>query len=105
MHRVMRQLLPNFNLVGTSEEATIDEANKTITYNFHANKDITALTATVEKSSGATITPDPTQARDYTNGQTFTVTSADKSKTVPYKVTVTVSPSIKQGGINYQISI
>ena len=87
-------VITKFQFTGTSEEATIDEDNKTITYNFHANKDITALTATVEKSSGATITPDPTQALNYTDGQTFTITSADKSKTVSYKVSVTVSPTL-----------
>ena len=49
--------------------------------------DITKLTATVD-FWGATISPNPTQSRDYTNPVDFTVTAEDRTTTKTYTVTV-----------------
>ena len=52
--------------------------------------DVTALKASIELSEGATISPDPTQSKDYTNPIDFKVTAQDKTTTKTYKVTVSL---------------
>ena len=80
--------ITKFQFNGQNKPATINETNKTITYNFPANTDISNLTATVEKSNGATISPDPGTTK-ITSGQTFTV-RAQNGKEIIYTVTFKV---------------
>ena len=68
--------------------ATINEISISITLPY--GTDITNLRATVTKSAGATISPDPTQALDYTKPINFLVTSRDGKTKITYTVTVTV---------------
>ena len=61
-----------------------------ITIKLPLGTDVTALKASVELSYGATISPDPTQSKDYTNPIDFKVTAQDKTTTKTYKVTVSL---------------
>ncbi|MDR1949463.1 MAG: SUMF1/EgtB/PvdO family nonheme iron enzyme [Spirochaetaceae bacterium] len=68
---------------------TINEDEKTITLTVPNGTDLTAMTAAVQYD-GASISPDPTQARDYTNPVTYTVTAAGGG-TQTYTVTAVVT--------------
>src|SRR5215831_21098398 len=54
---------------------SIDQATKVIK-NLPRNCDVKQLTATADLPAGYTISPDPTTAKDYSNGVTYTVTNS-----------------------------
>src|SRR5689334_23135411 len=60
----------------------VDQASKTIK-NMPRSCDVTQLTAVAVLPSGYNISPDPSTAKDYSKGVTYTVTNAQgKSYTV-----------------------
>ncbi len=69
--------------------ATINEQDKTVALELPAGTDQTSLSAEVAMSAKATITPDPSQARDYTNSVEFIITAEDGS-IQKYVITVSV---------------
>ncbi|GHT73763.1 hypothetical protein FACS1894124_2630 [Spirochaetia bacterium] len=96
----------------------VDEANKTIEVSVPYDTDVTAMTAEAVISAGASIDPDPTTARDYSdsgNPVKYTVTAEDGS-TEEYTVTVVkaaadekrinsfkiVDPVVVSGNINLE---
>ena len=75
------------------KKATIKGTDISFSYPF--GTDITKLTATVEISAKAKITPDPSKAQDYTKPVDFVVTAEDGTTKQTYKVTVTVEKNKK----------
>ena len=69
--------------------ATIKGTDISITLPF--GTDLKSLTATVEISAGAKITPDPKTIKDYTKPVDFVVTAEDGTTKQTYKVTVTIA--------------
>ncbi|MCR5003032.1 MAG: DUF5018 domain-containing protein [Bacteroidales bacterium] len=88
--------ITSFVLDSPVVSGVIDKENKIIT--LPTKDDVTSCTATVQISSHATISPDPTEARDYTNGVEFTVTAHDGT-TCTYTVQ-TGDPEKIDSGIN-----
>ena len=80
-----------------SKLATIRGTGINIT--LSSGTDITGLKADVQLSTGASISPDPANSRDYTNPVNFKVTAEDGKTTKDYKVTVTVNPVNKEAAI------
>ena len=68
--------------------ATVSGTDINITLPFGKVTAIDALKATVKISSGATISPDPTQSIDYTSPVDFKVTAEDNTTQQVYTVTV-----------------
>ena len=54
---------------------TISSASQVVK-NLPRSSDVTQLTATADLPAGSTISPDPTTAKDYTKGVTYTVTTS-----------------------------
>ena len=75
------------NALAADITAVIDGAS--ITAAVPAGTNVTALKAAVEIPAGASISPDPSAARDYTAPVSYTVTAADGVTTAEYTVTVT----------------
>jgi hypothetical protein len=71
-----------------SAAGVIDGEAKTIAVTVPYGTDVTAMTAAATHT-GASILPDPAEARDYTSPATYTVTAEDGSAAT-YTVTVTV---------------
>ena len=67
---------------------TIDNAAHTVTVTVPADTDITSLSPTIEASSGATVSPDPNAAQNFTNPVLYTVIAEDGT-TQTYTVDVT----------------
>jgi hypothetical protein len=65
---------------------TVNKGTKTITVNVPYGTTVTAMTATASHT-GASISPDPAAARDYSSPVSYTVTAADSSIQA-YTVTV-----------------
>jgi hypothetical protein len=78
----------------SSSSANYDNTTQTYTVTVPAGTDVKALRLTIPVSASATITPDPTVARDYTNPVSFTVTAEDKTTQV-YTVKVNVQATPK----------
>jgi hypothetical protein len=90
-----------FSITGpVSATGNVDEALKTITVNVPYGTNVTAMTATVSHT-GASISPDPAVAADYSGGKTYTVTAVDGS-TQAYTVTVNAAPGITISGISVE---
>jgi hypothetical protein len=70
---------------------SIDEGSKTITVTVPYGTDVSAMTASVTYT-GASISPAPGTARNFSSPQTYTVTAADGT-TAAYTVTVQAAPS------------
>lgn len=84
------------SIAGITGVTVAEDAGVGFTINVPANTDIKALKINIPIIAGATISPDPSQARDYTNPIIYTVTGNDGSKkTVVIKVIVAKS-SAKQ---------
>lgn len=77
-------------VVGTVSGTTIN-----LMYESH-NSATSQVVADVELAAGATISPDPTDARSQSNA-TYTVTAEDGKTQTVYKVAVTIDPSGKIG--------
>ena len=75
------------------KQAAISGTNISIT--LPIGTDLKSLTATVEMSAGASISPDPTKARDYTKPLSFVVTAKDGTTKKTYTVTVSIEKSNK----------
>lgn len=73
----------------------IDKVNKEII--LPTTDDVTNCTATVQISSHASISPDPSEARDYSQGVTFTVTAHDGVTKAEYLVKVGAPEKIESG--------
>lgn len=74
---------------------TADASGSTYTITVPAGTDVKALKLTIPLAAGATINPDPTQAHDYTNPVSYTITKADGNKqTVTVKVVVQPAPVV-----------
>ena len=71
--------------IGSSKGTIKDNS---IDVNVPFGTDISKLTATANISAKATIDPNPSTSRDYTNPVTFTVTAEDGTTKQDYKVTV-----------------
>ncbi|TAE25573.1 MAG: DUF5018 domain-containing protein, partial [Cytophagales bacterium] len=61
---------------------SFDATTFTYTINVSASTDVKALKLSIPISAGATISPDPATARDYTNPVQYTITAEDGSKQV-----------------------
>lgn len=61
--------------------SAIDQAAKTITFQVPFETDVTALAASVGIQHGATISPDPASAQNYSQPVVFTVTEASGTET------------------------
>ena len=86
----------SFSLVSPAVSGIVDKAAHHIL--LPTRDDVSAAKATVMLSPHATISPDPSKARDYTDGVTFTVT-ADDGTSVEYKVE-TGDPDKLESGID-----
>ena len=73
----------------SSNTATIK--GKDISITLPPGTNVKNLKATAIISAGATISPDPNKAQDYTNPVDFTVTAKDGKTKITYTVTVTVA--------------
>lgn len=82
--------ISSFKLNG-SYEGIIDEENHSILVRIPTSADITSLIPTIETTTGATVSPIPGQAVDFTEPVEFTITY--KSATSTYMVTVEKSDS------------
>ncbi len=85
----------NFTLNTPSINGVIDHDAKTISLITIDNLGMS--TASVAISPHATISPDPTVARDYSQGVTFTVTAHDGTTKAVYTVQKTIPPKIGYG--------
>ena len=75
--------------------ATIKGTDISFSYPFETDKNLLKnLTATVEISAGASISPAPKTIKDFTNPIDFVVTAEDGTTNQTYKVTVTVEEAI-----------
>jgi hypothetical protein len=72
-----------------SAAGMIDESTHTISVTVPYGTDVTAMTATASHS-GASISPDPTEARNYAGPVTYTISAVDGT-TQSYTVTVNVA--------------
>jgi hypothetical protein len=84
-------------------EGVIDEAARTISVTLPYGTELRALAAMTAEANhtGASIDPDPTERRDYTEPVTYTVTAEDGTS-LPYTVTVSVAPGITISGISVE---
>ena len=73
--------------------AIIEQSANQITARVPKNTNITQLKAKITLSPGATISPDPSIARDYTNGTNFTIMAENGADKKVYIVTVFFLPS------------
>jgi len=71
-------------------EATIDEANKTISFTLPVDTDVTKLKPSVTISEGAAVSPATDTQVDFTNPVEYTVTAEDGS-TAKYTATANVN--------------
>ena len=79
------------NALAADITAVIDGA--AITAAVPHGTSVASLKAVVELPPGASISPDPSAAQNYTSPVAFTVTAADGKTTEDYTVTVTVAPA------------
>ncbi len=78
----------NLTITGiTGADVSIDASGTTYTISVPKGTDVKGLKIQIPVSTGATISPDPDVARDYTNPVSFTITSTDGSTT---KITIKV---------------
>lgn len=86
----------SFTLGNPTVAGVVDKANRTII--LPTRDDVSHATATVAVSAHASVFPDLSKPRDYTNGLEFTVTADDGTEAV-YKV-MTGDPEKLEQGIN-----
>lgn len=86
----------SFTLGNPTVAGVVDKANRTII--LPTRDDVSHATATVAVSAHASVFPDLSKPRDYTNGLEFTVTADDGTEAV-YKV-MTGDPEKLDQGIN-----
>lgn len=70
----------------------VDNTTKTITLTVPFGTDLTAMTGAVSLPDGATISPDPTSAIDYSSAVTFTITNGASSSTYNVVIIVGANP-------------
>ena len=85
----------NFTLNTPEISGVIDQDNKTIS--LITVDQLGMSTASVAISAHASISPDPTVARDYSEPVIFTVTAHDGTTTAQYTVQKTIPPKINYG--------
>jgi hypothetical protein len=93
----------SFVLAEQASEAVINTDDHTITIEVVPGTDPTSLKPEITLSPGATVTPDTSQAQDFTNPVTYTVTGFDGvSQDWVVTVTVLVSvPDIEESGVSF----
>ena len=75
-----------FNLTDPAVTGVVDKETKTVT--LPTKEDVSNAIASAVLSPHATISPDPAEARDYTEPVTFTVTADNGTSTCEYTVAV-----------------
>jgi hypothetical protein len=90
---VSAKAITAFSVTGpVTAEGTIDEGAKTVTINVPYGTDVIGMITAITHT-GASVSPAPGTAVDFSAPQTFTVTAADGT-TQPYTVTVNAAPFI-----------
>lgn len=85
--------IEGFSFDEQSQPASINSSNHTVSTEVVYGTDVTNLSPTISLSYGASIDPPPGQVRDFTNPQSYTVTSNDGSNVLVWTVTVTIGAS------------
>ncbi|MFY0686231.1 MAG: T9SS type A sorting domain-containing protein [Cyclobacteriaceae bacterium] len=83
--------------------STVDSATHTIYITVDPNTDITNLALEMDISTGATITPSPTELQDFTNPVSYTITSEDGSVSVTWTFLIDVLLDVND--LSNQVSI
>lgn len=95
--------LLSFSIVSPVEvTGIIDKVNKKVS--LITIDDLSEAIAEYEVSPHATISPDPTEAQDYNDGMTFTVTAADGVTTATYTVAKSTPTTISYGFNNSSVA-